>query len=202
MYNYDTTLNANNSISANAMKNDYGISSFVPEGSTDYLYLEAFLALDTLLEQDDVREKYNASMVFDEEGEEAATEQEKYIECADNHLQASNKTIEKLDAILSPLKQDLEERLSAGKAQLPENINKKFVEIHQLKRSIEGHNKATRYALDMADRAKSKATAAFDQRDKLLSAIPEVLDALTTLELIRGQVSNEVISITELNAYH
>lgn len=202
MHSNNTTPNAINSISANAMKNDYGISSFVPEGSTDYLYLEAFLALDALLEQDHVREKYNAAMAFDEEGEEAASEEKNYIECADNHLQASNKTIEKLDAILLPLKQELEEGLRAGKTQLPEHIKKKFVEVHQLKSSIEAHNKATRYALDMAHRAKKKATSAFDQRDKLLSAMPEVLDALTNLELIRDQASNEVISITEQHVYH
>lgn len=202
MHSNDTTLNAISSVSVNAMKNNYGISSFVPEGSIDYLYLEAYLALDTLLEQDNAREKYNAAMMFNEEGVAAACDEAKYIECADVHIKESRKKIEKLEAILIPLKEELEEHLLAGKEQLPEHIKKKFVEIQQLERSIAAHNRASRYALDMRDNAGEEAKSAFGERDVILSDEPDLFDAVTTIELLRPQVSDEIVSIIEKNAYH
>jgi len=202
MHNNDTTLNAISSVSVNAMKNNYGISSFVPEGSTDYLYLEAYLALDTLLEQDNAKEKYDAAMMFNEEGVVAACDEAKYIEWADVHIKESRHKIEKLEAILFPLKEELEEYLLAGKEQLPEHIKNKFVEIQQLESSIAAHNRATRYALDMRNDAGDEAKSAFDERDIILSDMPDLFDALTTMELLRPQVSNDVISIVEKDAYH
>lgn len=202
MHSNDTTLNAISSVSVNAMKNNYGISSFISEGSTDYLYLEAYLALDILLKQDGAREKYNAAMMFNEEGVAAACDEAKYIECADVHIKESRNKIEKLEAILFPLKEELEKYLLAGKEQLPEHIKKKFVEIQQLESSIAAHNRASRYALDMRNDAEDEAKSAFDKRDIILSDMPDLFDALTTMELLRPQVSNEVISIAEKDAYH
>ncbi|WP_280569783.1 hypothetical protein [Chromohalobacter sp. 296-RDG] len=198
-----SALQSSVSITSLASENDHTISQVILQDSFDRVYLDSFLALDTLLEREEgALEAYRLSGELNEKGGEALEEYEYYKESRRQVLEEAKALSRQFYDIAIPLRKELEEGAEDGATKLPPHIQEAVLTIQRLTISSEGYNKAARIAGECMQKAVDRATAAFDERDEVLARFPSMSEALTNLELLHDQISPEVASIVEHPSYH